>query len=73
MRSRLLLLALGLAASPALAAPLDPALLVGLAAEDSEQKLAAIRALTRAGGTRGAAVLSALWPTTACRSPATGS
>jgi urea transport system permease protein len=60
MRSRLLLLALGLAASPALAAPLDPALLVGLAADDSEQKLAAIRALTAQAGPEAAAVLSAL-------------
>ena len=54
------LLALALAARPAGAASLDPALLKGLAAEDSGDKIAAIRALTLAGGPEAATVLQAL-------------
>jgi len=60
MTSRILLLVLGLAAWPALATSLDPTLLKGLAADDSEEKLAAIGRLTAEAGPEAAAVLSAL-------------
>jgi urea transport system permease protein len=56
----LLLLALGLAAPSARAGALDPALLKGLAAEDSSDKIAAVRSLTLSGGPEATAVLQAL-------------
>jgi urea transport system permease protein len=58
---RILLLALvALAAPSARATTLDPGRLKGLAAEDSSDKIAAIRALTLDGGPETAAVLQAL-------------
>jgi urea transport system permease protein len=56
----LLVAALGLAGRAALASPLDPALLKGLAAEDSGDKVAAVEALTLQAGPAAAPVLSAL-------------
>jgi urea transport system permease protein len=56
----LLLVLLGLAAPAARAGPLDPAQLKGLAAEDSSDKIAAIRSLTLTGGPEVTAVLQAL-------------
>jgi urea transport system permease protein len=49
-----------LTASPARAAPLDPKLLQGLAAEDSTERIEAIRALTLQAGPDAAPVLQAL-------------
>jgi urea transport system permease protein len=56
----LIVAALGLAARAAPAASLDPVQLKGLASEDSSDKVAAIRALTLAGGPEVVPVLRAL-------------
>jgi urea transport system permease protein len=54
------LAALCLAGTPARAAPLDATVLAGLAAEDSEARIAAIRALATAATPEAAAILQAL-------------
>ncbi|HET6439247.1 MAG TPA: urea ABC transporter permease subunit UrtB [Anaeromyxobacter sp.] len=56
----LLLAALGVTGRVARASPADPAQLKGLAAEDSDDKIAAIRVLTLRAGPEAAAVLQAL-------------
>jgi len=56
----LLTVALGLSARPARAAPIDPALLSGLAAEGADEKIAAIEALALKAGPEAVPVLAAL-------------